>query len=249
MDKKAFERKVVDEVCHHYNDFPIGTIQDFEEPDFIINENGRIIGIEVTRYIRKDSETDEPKRHEEIVLDRVLQNAQELFTTKQDIPLFVTALPLPGKITSMSKSQRNIISKSLAEIVENNIPQEIYQNLTIDIDFFDNNLLYGVFSSITIMRCKKDSRWVFSDGDWIDASKNEIQNLIDAKNEKYKNYMVSCDEAWLIIVAEENSISSIISIEGIISHPFESYFEKILFYFRNSETVVELRVNHKTIGK
>ena len=96
--KKVWERKVMRAVKGLLDDFPKGDIQSFEGPDFLVNTIDKITGIEITEYIRGQSEYGSPNRHEEVVQHQVAQKAKEIFESICDIPL--PGVETAGKVLS-----------------------------------------------------------------------------------------------------------------------------------------------------
>jgi hypothetical protein len=169
--------------------------------------------------------------------------AKKRFETKREIPLWVEIQPSPhNKLSDIPTIEREKIVNLIVEKVEQNIPDEVYDDTLVNIDWKHDKQLYKCVSHISIVRCKRDSLWSFASADWVEASKDEIQKIIDMKNALFQSYMEFCHRAWLIIVARGYPMSSIVDISRIINHEFNSEFKRILFYFSKSKEVIEIKI-------
>jgi uncharacterized protein YciU (UPF0263 family) len=244
MDKKKIrERKFINEVAQIYPAFPVGEIIDNESPDFLIKQNTQIIGVEIVDYVRGQIEGESVERRNEVLWQKVANTAKGLFETKHNIPLLIHFHW--NKRHFLRQAEISRLANDFVRLVENHIPEKLFGNIRIGLDELEGTLLDDVCHSITITRVRNDkqSLWSFISSGWIEVQTNEIQYLIDAKNDKTQDYLRRCDETWLIIVADGHYISSNIDLpEATSNNVFVSFFEQVLVYDRISKIVYPLRL-------
>jgi uncharacterized protein YciU (UPF0263 family) len=183
------------------------------------------------------------ERRNEVLWQKVANTAKEIFETKNNIPLLIHFHWNKRHFLRQAEILR--LANDFVRLVENHIPEKLFGNIRIGFDELEGTLQDDVCHSITITRVRNDkqSLWSFISSGWIEVQTNEIQHLIDAKNDKAHEYLRRCDEIWLIIVADGHYISSNIDLpEATSSNIYESSFEQVLVYDRISSSVFPLRL-------
>src|SRR6266498_450350 len=75
--KKQREKELLDEFGALYVDFPIGTIVEAEEPDFLVQTSSQVLGIELLEFHKKEGgERSSQIRQRENFHERLAQRAQ-----------------------------------------------------------------------------------------------------------------------------------------------------------------------------
>jgi hypothetical protein len=242
-NKKVRERKFIDEIAQIYSAFPVGEIVDSESPDFLIKQNSKVIGIELVDYIRGQIEGESAERRNEVLWQKVANKAKEIFEVKHNIPLLIHFHW--NKSHFLRQAEISQLANDVVRLVENRIPAQLFGNIRIGLDELDGTLLKDVCHSMTITRVRNEeqSLWSFISSGWIAVQANEIQHLIDAKNDKAQEYLRRCDEIWLIIVADGHYITSNIDLPELTANNlYASFFEQVLVYDRISKIVFPLRL-------
>jgi hypothetical protein len=242
-NKKIRERKFIDEVAQISPTFPVGEIVDTESPDFLIKQNSKIIGVELVDYVRGQIEGESVERRNEVLWQKVANKAKEFFEAKHNIPLLIHFHW--NKRHFLRQAEISQLANDVVRVVENHIPAQLFGNIRIGLDELEGTLLENVCHSITITRVRNDkqSLWSFISSGWLAVQANEIQHLIDAKNDKAQEYLRRCDEIWLIIVADGHYITSNIDLpELTANNVYTSLFEQVLVYDRISKSVFQLRL-------
>jgi len=213
----------------------------FESPDFIIKNANEILGVEIIDYVRKQSETGSPKRHEEIVQNQLCSKAKEKFESRHGEKLLVSCQPSVHKsLSDLNHTQREKIIDLLLEKIKESIPISFFTVDKVDIKWNTDKVLNQFISSISMMKVREKGCWSFVKADYITASKEGIQSIIDRKNKKINEYKKSCEKNWLIVVARDFPMSSFVDITGILDVPFFSEFEKVLFLYQDEKRIFEL---------
>ena len=241
-NKKDRERQFIDEIAKLCSTFPQCEITDFESPDFLIYQDSQIIGIEVVNYVRGQNQKGSPERRNEISWQKIADAARRNFEANHNDPLLIHFLwnhnhPL---------CQAEIIkfSQEVPNIIETHIPRRVFENIRINQDELEGTLLEGICHSISVMRVRNPQQtlWSFVDSGFIEIKTNELQNLIDLKNDKIQKYLKHCKTVWLIIVADGQYISSNIDLSiSTKNNIYSSMFEKIFVYDRINHYVYNLQ--------
>jgi hypothetical protein len=242
--KKAQEHSILNEVATLYPNFPSGDWQEQENPDFIIQQGSCTLGIELTGFYRGQNKGESAHKRAEVVWQKTMDTVRVEFESVNKIPLLVHSCWLPHQYPSQADIKH--IADDIFSLITYNIPQKVFTSIILDNEKFEGTLLeeYLAFLNILRVRNKGQSLWSFIDAGFIGTHVSEIQRLISSKNGIVNNYLQKCDVVWLIITTEGRYISSMVTLPiDILSHTFESRFEKVLFYDRLSKQITELKTH------
>ncbi len=242
-NKKARERHFLDEFATIYPAFPAGKIVDRESPNFLIEQDAKIIGIEIVDYVRGQNKGESEERRNEVLWQKVANEAKEKFEAKHNIPLLVHFLW--NKHHNLRQSEISQLAVNAVNIIEKHVPIQLFESVRIGSDELDNTLLEKVCHSIKAWRVRneKQSLWSLISSGWIEVQTDEIQSLLVSKNGKVQEYLQVCDTVWLIIVADGRYISSNIDISSAVANTvYKSLFEQVFVYDRISKIVFPLRL-------
>ncbi len=242
-NKKVRERQFLEEFSINYPEFPAGKIVESESPDFLIEQSTKIIGVEIVDFIRGQNQGESAERRNEVLWQKIADEARKKFEAKFNAPLMVHFLWNTRYILRQSETSQ--LADSAVSIIEKHVLIKLFENVRVGLDELDDTLLEKVCHSITVwkVRNEKQSLWSFVSSGWTEVQTNEIQYLLDSKNDKVPEYLKSCDTVWLIIVADGRYISSNIDItSAAISNVYKTLFEHVFVYDRISKGVFPLRV-------
>jgi hypothetical protein len=242
MDK-SLELKYLMEVEKIYRDFPEGNLLCSERPDFLLESQDGIIGLEITRLIRKQNNSEIEDRGIEAEQRKVLNIAKTKFEKKCRMPLFVSVSWRYHN--NLSRKLINLLADELVKIVESYIPEEIFEQVVIkNNDLFSFNLENYCYS-IFIIRQQKSACWVSENPASPPLLPSEVEEKITQKIQKLGNYNEDCNEIWLILVFEGIDSGSLGDTgESVLNYNFKSPYDKILLYDR-VERLVHLLINKK----
>lgn len=166
-----------------------------DNPDFLIQEED-ILGIEITQ-VHNPTQTGELRVQVEGSLDRLLQNAKNIWDNKQ--------LPAAHITLTFNPKFRISKTKSLAKAIE--IVEFLSSYIPIEGEWYSssNDMLIDVegLTNFSIERIVKYdcSLWGFSDWIWAPIlTCDMIQKALDKKERKRINYLNRCSRIWLVIV-------------------------------------------------
>ncbi|MHA8061395.1 hypothetical protein PQG22_08980 [Aquirufa beregesia] len=249
IEKKKRELYILNFFKDKYVDFPSGKIEESERPDFIVNGENRLIGIEITEAIISPTELEKYKFQISITND-VLYELKDKLPFKFDIDII-----LKNNITISSKKKSKIISE-IIELCLNECSNmkdlEIFQvqDFGANINTLPENYLKSIISKgyrnlpygihkISIGRCDsaKESWNNESYGMVLPNFTLEKLNRILLEKEKKLMDYAPCNEHWLLIWASRTPQSYYDKVE--ISDKVESKFDKI-FFVQASKGIVEI---------
>lgn len=250
-DKK--EWAIINMFRSSYSSFPIGSVEKFEAPDFLLKHDGKTIGIELTelKYERGDKLFN-LRAHEDF-LTLLMDEAMGIVEKECPFQLVVEVLfseeISPTVLMVDAEAQiliRNGLAEEVAQIVKENLPEGTGMRYKVDrTSKYGYHKLPSKILSITIHNVT--GRW--QESLWYAAIATKVKPLsissvsqrLLAKNCKLKKYM-PCDEQWLIIIQNSFLMSSSynpLTAKKALSHCYKSNFDKV-FVFERSEGSVTL---------
>jgi hypothetical protein len=241
--KKQREKELLDEFAALYADFPIGTLVESEEPDFLVQTGSQVLGIELLEFHKKeDSQRSSQIRQRESFHEQLAQRAQALFEAKYQIPLQVM-LHGHGHQRNARPPELELLASCVADLVEQHIPQILFQTLDLDRSALRDAPVAGVIHSFSITRLQSEAMgvWVFSEASWPETSFDELQQEIAIKDTKVEKYLEQCSSVWLLIVVGGRYIATMAEFPGNLpEHSFQFRFERVLIYNRVTRNIFAL---------
>lgn len=218
-------------LCHS---FPAGEIQNSESPDFIIECQGRTIGIEVTELFPNHT----PEENEAIQRDRlqnkVVRNAQKQFESKHKVRPIVT-FTFERKFRFRQNEMSKFIQSITADVYScfKKIPSgRYYWNCHSG---FETPYLLSLHVSRSL---EHPGPWMAGEGALLrDLSPEELIESIVKKEQKLSSIKGQYSDLWLLIV-EPFDILPFDSLPNIV-YPSE-VFDKIYFLRGLTELFMEI---------
>lgn len=245
--KKEKEWKIIKALKRIWDNFPNGSIEESEEPDFILKTSScDTIGIELTEYFQKSGKKGSKLKQKEELINEIVEMAKKEFEEISNDKIMV----------SFNWSENLYVKGKEKQKIASNIAQLIHQHSKkldgpIDIEYEDlPSQLQDIFShSIEIYKNSglQENEWNFIDAGIIGTTFDEINKIISEKQKKIGDYLKKCDEIWLLIYTSiEPTISSSLTnkdLEKLKRHDFNSRFLKVIFYdsFSNSFELLNVR--------
>ena len=212
---------------------------DDERPDFRFEDAS--LGIEITRYIQDQGKCGSPLHELEIIQERIVKEAQEIFEQARNEQLQVSV----GWISNVKppKADRKNLARGIVQIVTRLVTQG--QNCWQPDWTQPNEAALGKhFAKVWVDSLKQDSSfWVCIEAGSLGYDVHRVQVVLGEKESKVAGYRKRCQEIWLVIVAEGRHISStFFPDKDFETATFRTSFDRvfILDVFRN--LVRELRV-------
>jgi hypothetical protein len=223
-------------------------------PDFVIDLDGRMVGIEITEiFIRSDKSNKHPRGAEELLLqevesitDLIVSQAREIYFEASDT--LVLSKILFSQITRDKRKR-----KQIAELIADQIQDMVSGNSSEVVDWkpevLDNGaqLLSEAVAFIHVCRVpeKRFARWtVMRPGLVAHLTPRHLQDRINLKAQKLKSYRndKNTEEIWLLMVADRTRPSQMLLRRlGLPLESLSSPFDKTFYYcYAGDEPVVEL---------
>ncbi len=207
-----------------------------DNPDFLVSENGNTLGIEVTEIYNPVKIEGKTLREHEVMKEMIVERAR-------DKSMAIGLPPLHVNVSFAGNIKNNrvaYLTEVLFEIVKNNCPEQ--GNL---IEFGNEGSIPDDFLSIFISNIPGSKRhvWMPMEVGCVETNfSDQIQQRIDSKAKKLRQYYLKCDRCWLIIAALGVSASNFYEIgKDMEKFCYESPFEKVFFF---NEIFNELDIRH-----
>jgi len=241
-NKKARERQFLDKFLSNYPEFPEGEIIDFESPDFWVKQNTKILGVEIVNFIRGQNQGESVDRRNEILWQKIADEARKKFAVKFDIPLTVHFFW--HSRYNLRQSEISQLADSAVSLIGKYIPEKLFGSVRIDYNEINTTLLKKVCRSISVLKVRDvaQSSWSSMITGWTEVQTDEIQYLLDLKKDKVEAYLQNCDMVWLIIVADGEHISSTIDISVVKEQVYKTSFEKVFVYDYRRNGIFQLEL-------
>lgn len=227
-NKKEIERYHIELFRETLSEFPSGTIIDSEEPDFLIEDSGKVIGIEITELYHEAPQSARPMQALENLTEQVVDEARSIHAINGGPVLTVRVeFDLGPKF---GKSRRAEVASKLAELVlatNVDVGGEVkLQNEYDDLDAFPKEI-----ARIRIQRSPFRSRplWSAPRAAFIPRLDVELlQERIDEKNKRAAAYRQKSQEIWLVIVhnLSFSLASSFDRCDEAFKHSYRSNFNR-----------------------
>lgn len=236
--QKMRELAFINEIVSLRPDLFPKPLAESESPDFLMQDHDKTIGIEMMEYVRGQDNKGSIIRRSETAQQTLANYAYQAFKEKHNEAIFVTLHCDPNIAPEKSKLRQ--LASVLVNIVEPNIPQDLYASVKLDYDDLQGTDLQSFLYSINIQRVKADGDgWGIMSASFISTTQEEIQNIINLKDSKVSSYLKQCNEIWLLVVAESYlALSGHISFTtDILKHNYRTNFNRVLFYDRATKQV------------
>lgn len=188
-NKKKEERKFIECVKANYKNFPIGLITDADPPDFIVQAEGGIIGVEITRYPYTHLDDAARKaRRQEAEWDKAVHNACNAWISRDLPPNDVAVIFSPH--FDVTRTRRRALELSLLELVTNNLPK-MGSFVSLKHDGKIGAFVPKEIFSIRIARFEVMTRshWAVQSGGWVKPFlSSELLQMVREKEKKLLRY-------------------------------------------------------------
>jgi hypothetical protein len=239
--KKQIERQYLDVLRCSVDDFPSGSIQTTERPDFLVGSAKPVLGIEFTRIFGRDHTDSPPPKSQDSERDLVAERAQAIAEDRGISPVLADVY-FDSRLT-IGKRDRASIAEQLVDLVSDNMPA-LDEHQSLENRHPMRSKLPPQVEAVSVWRFKSLTSHLWQVGDAGIVTEDfaaHLQQLITDKNAKVSDYRTNCDECWLAIVADWRGPSGFFEISDKMSG--ESYltdFDRVYFVEGYSGRVVAL---------
>lgn len=241
MKNKTEEKYYLDLFKKYFSGFPQGEIKPCERPDFLITNNNKTIGIELTKIYQKNNRNLPFPAQDSIANDIVGRIRNLLKRNKQNDCEIHLNLSIDRNLT---KKEREIIAKKVYRIIEErvvtlNIPSEI-ENDFEDLENFPEEVsrisVYKLPNLLSPFVSDAKAGWM--QYDMIDL----LQETINRKSNKVNQYF-NCKQLWLLIHTVSMSSGAFFNpSEETLNYHFSSCFDRVFYFSGFDKKVYELKL-------
>jgi hypothetical protein len=201
------------------------------DPDFLIDLDGRKVGIELTAlHIRKTKKN--PLKAGESCTDKIVSEARRIYFEAGNPPVLTTVVFSTRFVPE--KCRRDDIAKLIADQVQGMRfqPPQVVDWRPCD----DENEKSLLSESIAFIHARsvpevQMARWsVARAGLAVSLTPRHLQDVIKQKAQKFEGYKKCADEIWLLVYSDRKQPSQMLSIpsdfllDSVSCHPFAKAF-------------------------
>lgn len=228
-----------------YKNFPIGKIINSEPPDFIVENSGICIGIEVTE-LHSQSYKGEPPRAQEGRKIRALKSVEKACNAKGLLHFQVNVDFHPGR--NLERNRESDFVKELTQLIQCNLPN-VGAKIHLSLAPESRDQLPEEVISMWIHQPLNSDEQNYVVSSWGGTSpkytSRELQEEINCKEGRVAAYVQQCHQVWLLIVGGQILPSTWIDLpDRIDEHKFDSSFSKVFFLHDYREQATELVLSH-----
>ncbi|MNK28372.1 hypothetical protein D3C87_467460 [compost metagenome] len=226
------------------------------EPDFVIQLNGKSIGIEHTQLIRLPDERGINFKAHNVIADKIMAKAETLYNKNHNNCLRISVdFKCDYGLASQNPTQLfnndiNVLSEYIANFISERLPFIIeYPHLThFRFQAFDWDIGRIVLPekireiSITNTANFKNSCWTTSKSVCVPDIYNsiELSTILAKKDKKPQNYKSNYSGIWLVIVEDSMNLNSYFDFEDKEQKEISTAFDRVFILRRANNIIIEL---------
>ena len=243
MQKKEIEDHWLRRFKESFPGFPEGQIVPGEGPDFIVQTEEGPIGVELTRCFRAP-DRGSVLREQESLCERIRKKAEEEYE-KRGYPRAAVAVHFNTRY-HFTKHEVDALALALADLAFRDLTKEHKSPSVQEYDgIIEEEELPEFVTRVGARPMPGLPRSFFSPvmGGFIPhLLREEVQAVIDQKNQKVEVYRKKCSKVWLLIVAEGMPSSMFDVPPGFDKTVFRTDFDRVFFLQSFGTRPMELRV-------
>jgi len=240
--KKAEERLLLEKFKNAYPDFPMGEIEETEEPDFLIGD----VGIEITRFMHDEAAKGGSKaRKNERYQREVIEKAKSKFEARVSLPYMVIISWRSG--TDPNFGNIETVTNELANFIDEITNHGTQPYIIVDEHRVSQPSLIPLINGAGLVKREagEESVWSGTDGRLIGISQKQLELRISEKNQKLAAYKKQCKTVWLVIVADGETLASMADLnEDSPQMAIETEFDRVFFFNASDRKIVRLPIKH-----
>jgi hypothetical protein len=194
------------------------------KPDIVFHHIG--LGIEITEYLPKD-EGGSPLRRSEVLRDRILQEAKKTFerSSNEQVVVLVSWDP-HQEFSSITKTD---VAEQVARTIINMLANDV--NLWLpDWTTPEGKFLGRHIGHIDVWPHCERSAWISAESGTGGGDVFRVQQVIRGKETLVSKYRETCDNVWLLIVAEGHLSTFFSPDEDFPSAVFDTSFDQVFVF-------------------
>jgi len=214
--------------------------KDGEKPDFIVEINGEVIGVEVTGIYRDLVDGNSAKTQSD--LPTITEEAVRIYNDNGGIPL-VFGFSFNGKVAVKNrKKTARKIGLFLCEYTKKHFPKGIDTIQQINVNQ-KNDKSFSLVSSIFVQPTDNASAVGFTVSGFnsISAQDSILEKAVRIKEARLQKYKERCSKIWLLIILPSMQLAADFKLQNkrsvTIAHKFDAAY--VLDDYRNQVQRIE----------
>lgn len=240
MDNIKEERKEIRSFIKKFDRSLLDSLFYADKPDAMLIIDEKKIGLEHTRIYQPKLDKRNNVQHQEVLLDDIVTNSKHNFNKKYNLPdidvllIFETNYWINVHQERFSNKEVERLSEDISMFVYENLPSK---GDTFECEIPDFDKLPKGVTSITIHHSISENvaEWRRAKGGFIPfIHKNYIQEMLNNKNEKLRDYQNSFEEYWLLLVGTNFKYERNTKIyEEDLEKTYQTAFDRVFLFFIN----------------
>jgi hypothetical protein len=209
------------------------------EPDVVVRQSGRLVGIEVTEV----KPSDEAMRRFEGEAEGILRNAGSRNDLLGNPPALVSVFWMPD--AKLPKNRRQSLVDEIVKTVASLMPEAVREKRVVRSYDQPVSTLPAEIEEVSIFRLPHTpSHFSGPRAALVPAlTPSDLREAIGRKDLKVRNYRQSYDELWLLLLVAADGPSTWKDLEQDFPDlVYESHFNRVFVQSRMPPSVRELRV-------
>lgn len=240
--KKRYERFLLDQFLTAISLSPQEIIQG-DSPDFIVNLDGRWIGIELTDIHIDQQENGSPLRKLQSISDEIVSRAQQMYEQSGASPAHVSLCFSP--YAPLVRANRNQVAEVLSAFVSRlNVSTSALIEWSADDGEEEGEALSRWVSFIHVLGVPdiQMAHWLAAKAGWAaELTPSLLQNRINEKWVKLAAYQTVVEENWLVMVANATRPSQLFASPSAVGHEsISSPFSRTFYYSYPRRDLIEI---------
>lgn len=246
--KKEVERRQLDRFIEALPTFPEGSIEESEEPDFIIRSSRRSIGIELTSLYWETPQVGISQQAQESLRHRIIKTAERLYSAR-NLPSLQVSIHFSPNYTPNKKDVQRLAS-AIDGLISQRVPM-VGNSYSEDYDWENRNYFPEEINHICAWNLPNTEASFFSSPSAAFVpilESNDILRVLASKESKIPRYRQRCDEVWLIVNFDQGQLSTFFEHnEDVVEQIYSSDFDRIYLLRHIGSRIYELKLNFSQI--
>lgn len=225
INQTTGERLQLDRFLEIFPAAPVGRVEKSVHPDFVVTTSKGVIGIELTQLHQVERNRNFQPREIDAFKDKIVGLAKDIYSSCNAIPLEVGVHFSGTPLSNVEITARKLVGV-IQELASGNEVSRVVTHDDIDMP--------QEFSVIRIIKRPSYANclWSVSSARWLPVlDVSQIQTRIAQKNEKIGKYKESADELWLLLVIDQEYLSSFFEVrDSMLAHTYNSAFSKTILF-------------------
>jgi hypothetical protein len=235
-EEKFFVERFLSKVDLHY------IIEPGEAPDFLLHDQSKTTGLEVTRLFHPPGTVGMPRRAIESLREDVVERARSLYQNTENPIVHVSVFFSSSK--TFNKPRVSALANELKNLVLRNLPPLPDSHNDEEYDWINRDWFPEEIHRISVWRISTltISHWSAPDAEYEPSCTPEtIQNVIAKKAARFEAYSKVVSECWLLLVLDDFRLSGMFKLpESVLSYQYESPFRRVYLLKAFSGDVFQL---------